>query len=82
MWKEGKLWLQSTNKAKHENRKGILKSLPAGRQSLRALFETLGSEVQFCFLSSADSNHDLASFSMSPFLVFFLGSGSPASPGG
>lgn len=26
MWKEGKLWLQSTDKAKHENRKGILKS--------------------------------------------------------
>lgn len=23
-WKEGKLWLQSTNKAKHKNGKGIL----------------------------------------------------------
>lgn len=80
MWREEKLWLQSTNKAKHENRKGILKSCQ--QEGLCALFETLGSEVQFCFLSSADSNHDLASFSTSPFLVFLLGSGSPASPGG
>lgn len=81
MWKEEKLWLQSTNKAKHENRKGILKSCQQ-EGSLCALFETLGPEVQFCFLSSADSNHDLASFSKALFLVFLLGSGSPASPGG
>lgn len=82
MWKERKLGLQSTDKAKHENREELLKACQQGGALL--CLQLWDPKYSFVFspLLTQSTTWQGSYHLRSPFFFLPLGSGCPASSGG